>query len=345
MVERLAERLEIEVPTIFIANEGAVNAFSAYSGQKAVVFYTEGFLSEFDLARDQPLIEAVTAHLLTRTAAGDNALTVAAAGLLDWALFLFNTVVAGFAYILGKLGIAYIKSDAHKRLMPGPPPYGDDMINRLIVWGISVFIGLWLLMAAVVVVLTGGILVAVAGGVRMGLSRQRIRIADSIAVEMVGDPQALGAAFARFAGIDRPDGRPIDLDSKKRVLHELCFHDSSRYFPGLAGRATATSGSARTAKPGALTPVASGLALVCLLAGIAILTTRIPYGHPFGSAVAVGGQQYTSTANSASRQSAPAGTQEGQQTQPGPGQSSADQPSLTTSQSPGSGHQARHRHP
>ena len=135
IAERLAERLGVETPVICIVADDAVNAFSVYSGQRAALFYTEGFLAEFSLVSQRPQIEAVTAHLLARASAGDNALTVAANGLLNWALFLFSAVVAGFAYILGQFGVAFLTSDAHKRLKPGPPPYDDDMVNRLIVWG------------------------------------------------------------------------------------------------------------------------------------------------------------------------------------------------------------------
>ena len=340
IAERLAERLGAEKPVIHIATDDAVNAFSAYSGQRTVLFYTEGFLAEFSLVSQRPQIEVVTAHLLARAAAGDNALTVAANGLLNWALFLFSAVVAGFAYILGKLGIAFLTSDAHKRLKPGPSPYGDDMVNRLIVWGISVFIGLWLLMAAVVVVLLGGILVVVAGSVRLGLTRQRVRIADAVAAQVIDDPQALHAAFGRFLEIGQRGERRIDLTSRKQVLHDLCFDDSSHRFPRLPSRAASLSSPASSAEPGALTPVLSGLALACLIAGVVVLVARIPYGQPFGAASVNGQQPVALSSPSPDGGGLATGTDGGQQTQPASPQSSTGQASPNgqspANQSPGS---------
>ena len=68
IVTRLAEGLGVEVPALWIADDDAVNAFSAYSGRRATIFYTRGFLEEFGNRGDDALVEAVTAHVLARVA-------------------------------------------------------------------------------------------------------------------------------------------------------------------------------------------------------------------------------------------------------------------------------------
>jgi Zn-dependent protease with chaperone function len=283
IVTRLAEGLGIEVPRLWIAYDDAVNAFSAYSGSNATVFYTRGFLEEFGRPGDVPLIEAVTAHLMARIASGDNGVTVAAAGLLNWALFLFRWVVLGFAKVLRLLGWGYVTSDAHRNVKPADN-YSDDLLNRFVVWGVSVFLGLCLLMASLVIVLAGGILVLVAGGVRLGLARQRTVIADSIAARLTGDPQALRAVLGRFSGIRQRDDRHIELARSEQVLDDLCFDSSSIYGPDLLVRASRVLSTGSAADPGTLLPVASGLAVACLVGGAAVLAARIPYGQPFSSA-------------------------------------------------------------
>lgn len=280
---RLAARLGIEEPELWIAGDDAVNAFSAASGGQVTLFYTRGFLAEFDQS-DGPLIEAVTAHLLARTAAGDDTATIMSVGLLNWALFLFHRVMRGFARVLRVFGVGYLTSDAHQRLKPSGLGYGDDVVTRLAVWGISVFIGLCLIAASVGVVLVGGILVVVAGGVRLGLTRQRIRIADTIAAELVDDPQALLAAFGRFSDIGQRGDRPLELTHSGEARRDLCFHRPSHHYPGLPVRAASAANSSQAAQPGVLAPIASVLAVACLIGAVAFATVRVPYGQPFGGA-------------------------------------------------------------
>jgi hypothetical protein len=278
------------VPTLWIAEDDAVNAFSAYSGRRATVFYTRGFLQEFGRPGDEPLVEAVTAHLLARIAAGDNTVTIALGGLLNWALFLSRRVAGGFAFVLGLLGWGYLTSDAHQRLKPADHVYGDAMVNRLIIWGISVFIGLCLILASVVVLLVGGILVLVAHGARLGLIRQQIRIADAIGAALTSDPESLRAVLGRLNDISQRGDRHIDLARREQVLRDLCFVSSSRCYPDLPVRATGTLSPKGTAEAGMLMPIASGLAVACLIGGAAVLAARVPYGHPFGGASSASSQ-------------------------------------------------------
>jgi Zn-dependent protease with chaperone function len=287
VVARLARRLGIAAPMVCIAADYAVNAFSISSGSSAAVFFTEGFLEEFDDPGDRPLIEAVTAHLLARVAARDNSATVVSDGLLNWALFLFNTVFRGFARLLRFFGRGYLNPDNHHRLKPADHVYGDDAFNRLLVWAISVAIGLCLILASIVAVAAGGILFLVAGGVRLGLTRQRIRIADSIAAELIEDPQALRVVMGRLSDISQQDDERIALDRREQSVHDLCFHRPSRYYPELSARAADVPSPAETRAPGILTPIASGLAVTVLIGGVALLAASVPYGLPFGGSVGV----------------------------------------------------------
>jgi Zn-dependent protease with chaperone function len=308
IVTRLAEGLGVEVPALWIADDDAVNAFSAYSGRRATIFYTRGFLEEFGTRGDDALVEAVTAHLLARVASGDNGVTVAAAGMLNWALFLYRRVMRGFAKVLRLLGWGYVTTDAHRRLKPSGLGYDDDLVSRFIVWGISVVLGLGLILASVVVIVAGGILVVVAEGVRLGLTRQRIRIADAAAATLTGDPQALRAALGRFADVGQRAGQRIDLARREQVLRDLCFDGSEWYFPGLPARAARALSQEGTAGPGLLLPVASSLAVALMVGGAAVLAVRVPYGQPFGSAGGQGSPTSQSQALPASAGSGPTAT-------------------------------------
>jgi hypothetical protein len=54
VARRLAEDLGIQTPTLWIAEDDAVNAFSAYSGPTATIFYASGFLEEFGRRYESP---------------------------------------------------------------------------------------------------------------------------------------------------------------------------------------------------------------------------------------------------------------------------------------------------
>lgn len=347
VVARVAAELRVAVPAARIIDDEALNALSAGSDRDGIVAYTSGLLDEFSGPADQQLLEALTAHLVSRLAGGDNGLAVFSFGLLAWILESFD-VVMRLVRRLRKMGNGCVNFALGRNTSFS----GDEasFYARLLLFVFALALGIELLLAALALFVMSGLLALVAVATLKAQAWQRMRFADAVAAELPGTPDAILAALGRLGG------QPTELAQGGILLQDLCFAGMRpmpgyvKYGPDLELRMSWLAAGAASQRTGLLVPASSVVALAVVLGGLGLLTAKVPYGRPFGSpagqtpplaaAAATGDVSASSSAGPQTQQVAPSG-------QPGTGitgaaatptsaaASAADPPSPAAASSPG----------
>lgn len=335
IVARVAAALHVGAPGVRIADDEALNAYAA----KDTVAYTQGLL----LSVDDEELAAVTAHLLSRQACGENSLAVFGYGMMAWALEPFDLVVMRLVRLLRRTGKACINFGLGRNTS-----YDDDGAGfafRLFVFVASLALGLELLAAALALFLIFGALALVGVLTLRALAWQRMRFADQVAAA-VTDPAAAQAALSTLADL------PTEISHGGVTLPDLCFAGPRPmpgyvpYTPGLGLRIAWLESGAERGNSGLPVPLVSAVALVVLLGGLALGTAKVPFGKPFGhggGSVPVAGTAPAGLSGTTPTPSAQATATSSAPAQPPPitdssgltgspsGQSSSPHPSLGTS--------------
>ncbi len=277
VIERVAARLHIAVPRAQIIDDQALNALSAGSDRDGAVAYTSGLLDAVD---DDRLLEAVTAHLMSRLACDDNGLAVFSYGVLAWVLETFDVVVMRLVRVLRRmgnrcLGFAFGR-DVEFR--------GDEasFYARLLLFVFAVALGLELLAAALALFVVGGALALVAIVTLKAQAWQRMRFADALAADLT-------SSAAVRAILSTLGDQPTELARGGIALQDLCFAGPRpqqgyvEYTPGIQLRVTWLESGAESRSTGLLAPVASAVALTAVLGALGLVTAKVPYGRPFGN--------------------------------------------------------------
>jgi Zn-dependent protease with chaperone function len=273
IVARVADRLHIAAPEVRIIDDQALNALSVGSYHDGTVAYTSGLLHALG---DEESLEAVTAHLVGRLACGDNGLAVSSFGLLAWSLELFDLVVMPLSRWLWRVGGRCLGFGLYH-----PPGYSGDepsFYGRLLLWVFALALGLELAAAALALFVVGGGLALVGVLTLKALSRQRMRFADCVAVELTG-------ASAVHAVLSALSEQPTELAHGGVVLQDLCFAGPRarkgyvEYTPGIQRRIAWLDTPGQSA--GLPAPLAAAIAVTAALALLSLVTAKVPYGRPF----------------------------------------------------------------
>jgi Zn-dependent protease with chaperone function len=275
-IARVAMGLHVAVPAARVIDDQALNALSVGSDRDGTIAYTSGLLDA--VGDDQPL-EAVTAHLLSRLACGDNASAVFSFGVLAWVLETFDVVMRLVRWLRrtgnGCLGFAFGGNRGF---------HGDEasFYARLVLFVFAVALGLELLAVALALFTVGGVLALVAVVTLKALARQRMRFADALAAELRG-VEAVRAALLRLSD------QPTELSRGGITLQDLCFagprpqRGDVKYTPDIQLRVAWLESGAGRRSTGLFGPVASAVTLTAALGGLGLAAANVPYGRPFGN--------------------------------------------------------------
>jgi len=280
VVARVAAELHVAVPAAQIIDDEALNALSTGSDRDGIVAYTSGLLDELGGPADDQLLEAVTTHLVSRMACGDNGLAVFSFGLLAWILESFD-VIMRLVRRLRKIG----KGCVDFAFGRDTGFHGDEasFYARLLLFVFALALGIELLLAALALFVMSGLLALVAVATLKAHAWQRMRFADAVAAELAGSPDAMLAALGRLGG------QPTELARGGVLLQDLCFAGMRplpgyvKYAPDLKLRMSWLAAGSASRRTGLLVPASSMVALAAVLGGLCLLTAKVPYGRPFGS--------------------------------------------------------------
>jgi hypothetical protein len=273
VVARVAAALDVAVPVARIVDDPGLNALSAVG----TIAYTKGLL---DAVEDDDAVAAVTAHLVSRMACGDNRLAVLAYGVLAWAIEPFDAVVMRLVRLLRRMGKGCINFAFGR-----DTSYREDEASfyfRLLVFVFALALGIELLAAALALFLLFGALALVGVLTLRALAWQRMRFADEVATTAVGSVPT-GTALSAL------DNLPTELDCGSVTLQDLCFAGPRPmpgyvpYAPDLGRRIAWLESGEQSRGTGLLAPLASAVALVSVLGGLVLATAKVPYGVPFGN--------------------------------------------------------------
>jgi Zn-dependent protease with chaperone function len=281
VVAQVAAELHVAVPRTRVIDDRALNALSAGSDRDGTVAYAWGLLNAFG-EHDDGLLNAVTTHLVSRLACGDNGLAVFSFGVLAWVLEAFDVVVLRLVRWLrrmgnGCLGFAFGRDTGF---------HGDEasFYARLLLFVFAIALGLELLAAALALFVVGGAQALVAVVTLKVLAWQRMRFADALAAELTGS-EPVRAALSRLSG------QPTELARGGSTLQDLCFagprHQQGyvEYTPSIQLRVTWLESGTERRRTGLLVPVASAVALTAVLGALGLAAAKVPYGRPFGTPV------------------------------------------------------------
>jgi Zn-dependent protease with chaperone function len=271
VVARVAAALRVGVPDVRIADDAALNAFAAGD----TVAYTQALL----LAVGDEELAAVTAHVLSRRASGENSLAVFGYGMMAWALEPFDLVVMRLVRLLRRMGKACVNFAFGRNTSSDGD--GAAFAFRLFVFIVSLALGLELLAAALALFLVFGSVALVGVLTLRALAWQRMRFADQVATAVTG-PAAVRAALGALADL------PTEISPGGATLQDLCFAGPRPvpgyvpYTPDLEQRIARLESGAERRNSGLPVPLVSAVALVALLGGLALATAKVPFGTPFG---------------------------------------------------------------
>jgi Zn-dependent protease with chaperone function len=273
VVVRVAVALDVAVPAVRIIDDPALNALSA----TGTIAYTKGLLDAIEDEDEE--MAAVTAHLLGRQDCGDNGLAVFSYGVLAWALEPFDVVVMRLVRLLRRMGKGCVNFAFGRDTGSG----GDEasFYFRLLLFVFALALGLELLAAALALFLLGGALALTGVLTLRALAWQRMRFADEVAASVAGSVPARAA-------LSMLDDLPTELGQGGVTLQDLCFAGPRPmpgyvpYTPDLGRRIAWLESGADSRSTGLLAPLASAVALVAVLGGLALATAKVPYGVPFG---------------------------------------------------------------
>jgi heat shock protein HtpX len=172
VVARLAGKLEIPVPMLYIVDDDALNAGAFGTGDRAFVIYTAGLLAELD----ERELTAVTAHELAHIVNRDTRVSGVSRNLLGWAIVVC-AAVAVLAALIVELGSAVAEGD-------------DSGFGWVFLIGCAV--------AAAMVFVLGMLWFALAQDARLALNRQREWMADATAARITGDSKGLCVALKKI---------------------------------------------------------------------------------------------------------------------------------------------------
>jgi Zn-dependent protease with chaperone function len=193
VVQEMALAAGIACPKVYVLDrEASINAFAAgYNPNEAVVAVTSGALQR--LTRDE--LQGVIAHEFSHILNGDMRLNVRLIALL-----FGIQMVAGFGQHLIDIGSRMGASRTRSRDEKGPP-----LLLVLLALGAALF-------------LAGYIGIFFGRLIKAAVSRQREFLADASAVQFTRNPDTIGGALRKIAGLDR-DGGP-----GARIAHPNAEH-------------------------------------------------------------------------------------------------------------------------
>ncbi|MFC4359699.1 M48 family metalloprotease [Halobium salinum] len=192
-LERLSRQADVSTPGLAVVPTDEPNAFTAGSGDDAVVFVTLGFLRELPPEEQ----DAVLAHELAHVKNADALVMTVAA---------FPTTVA---LLLVAFGLAFLNDASF---------WSKSGRNTAFVGGVVFLAGGALFLASVAAVVV--------------LSRYREFAADRGAVAITGDPTSLASALRRLDGGERETTRRPNRDARSlTAMHAFCVVPSGDWLP------------------------------------------------------------------------------------------------------------------
>ena len=170
IVEALALTASLPVPTVYVIDDPAPNAFATgRSPEKGVVAFTTGLLEKMD----RPQVEAVAAHELSHIANRDSLIGVVAA------------VLVGIVLIICRIAIRMLIFGGARRRGGGRQGGGQAQVIFLAIGLVA------LILAPIFATL-----------LRFAVSRRRESLADVNAVRLTRNPDAMIGALEVLAGDD-----------------------------------------------------------------------------------------------------------------------------------------------